>query len=259
MLANKIRTLVNGRGLRDMLRSARPRAPHFQIIDISNPYIEWLCFANAGMLVRGNLYCFDHALKHMPRDTAIVEIGSFCGLSTNVLTYYKERNGLKNPLFTCDRWEFEGAEKNEAVGDSTSLTHQDYREFVKSTYLRNVAFFSQQDLPYTVELFSDEFFAAWRNAQEAPDVFGRTIRLGGPIGFCYIDGNHSYGYARRDFENCDQFLVEGGFILFDDSADGSGWDVCKVVAEVSQLERYDLVIKNPNYLFRKRGPALQDS
>lgn len=233
------------------LRSVLSPPAQTQIIDISDAYIEWLCFANSGMLVRGNLYCFDYALRNLPRDTAIVEIGSFCGLSTNVLTYYKEKLGLTAPLFTCDRWEFEGAEKSAFVGNSTSLTHTEYREFVKSAYLRNVGFFSRYDLPYTIEMFSDEFFSVWRKEEEVTDVFGRSISLGGPIGFCYIDGNHSYDYAKRDFVNCDEFLAEEGFILFDDSADGSGWDVCKVVAEVDRSGRYDLIIKNPNYLFRK--------
>jgi hypothetical protein len=83
-------------------------------------------------------------------------------------------------------------------------------------------------------------------------VLGRNVQLGGAISFCYIDGNHAYEYAKRDFENCHNFLEPGGFILFDDSADGSGWDVCNVVSEVQRSGRYELVIKNPNYLFRKK-------
>jgi hypothetical protein len=39
--------------------------------------------------------------------------------------------------------------------------------------------------------------------------------------------------------------------LFDDSADGSGFDVCKVVEEVICTKRYALVAKNPNYFFKK--------
>jgi Methyltransferase domain len=76
--------------------------------------------------------------------------------------------------------------------------------------------------------------------------------LGGAISFCYIDGNHSYDFAKLDFENCDRFLEKGGFMLFDDSADGSDWDVCKVVQEVIATGRYDLIAKNPNYFFRRK-------
>ena len=221
------------------------------IIDISDEYVNWLCFANSGMLLRGNLYCIDFAIRNLPTNDPIIEIGSFCGLSTNLISYYKERNKARNPLITCDRWEFEGGNGPASVGES-SISHAEYREFVKETFRRNVSFFSKFELPFTFEMVSDEFFQAWKELREASDVFGRTLRLGGPISFCYIDGNHSYDYALRDFLNSDDFLVPGGFILFDDSADGSGWEVCRVVTEVLNSKRYDLVIKNPNYFFRKK-------
>ena len=74
-----------------------------KIKDISDEdeYVEWLCFANAGMLDRGNLYCFDYAIRNLPSSAPLIEIGSFCGLSTNLITYYKaaipdhSRNALK--------------------------------------------------------------------------------------------------------------------------------------------------------------------
>jgi hypothetical protein len=84
-------------------------------------------------------------------------------------------------------------------------------------------------------------------------VFGRAVRLGGPLGFCYIDGNHTFDYAERDFRNADEFLAPGGFLLFDDSADGSEWEVCRVVAGLLAEGRYELVAKVPNYLVRKRS------
>lgn len=225
--------------------------PPPSLIDISDEYVNWLCFANAGMLQRGNLYCFDYALTHLPSAAPLVEVGSFCGLSTNLLTYYKRKRGVTNLLFTCDRWVFEGSDKSPSVGDS-SLTHAEYRDFVKETFVRNIKTFSRDDTPHTVEMFSDEFFEAWRAGVETKDVLGRAVKLGGPISFCFIDGNHTYEFARRDFEHADEFLERGGFILFDDSADGSGWEVCEVVKEVAASGRYELVIKNPNYFFRKK-------
>jgi hypothetical protein len=78
------------------------------------------------------------------------------------------------------------------------------------------------------------------------------VTFGGPIAFAYIDGNHAYDFARRDFENTDRFLVPGGFILFDDSADGSEFEVTRVVQEVLNSDAYEIVAKNPNYLLRKR-------
>ena len=219
--------------------------------NITDEYVEWLCFANAGMLNRGNLYCFDFAIRNLPSDAPILEIGSFCGLSTNLLTHYKEINGAKNRLITCDRWEFEGSE-NEFIGRSPGVRHSEYRAFVKETFIRNVGMFSRNDLPYTVEKFSDEFFDAWSREETVQDVFGRDLKLGGQISFCYIDGNHAYEFVKRDFQHCDEILEKGGFILFDDSADGSGWEVCRVIAELKARRDYEVVKRNPNYLFRKR-------
>jgi len=193
-------------------------------VDITDEYINWLKFANAGMLHPGNLFCFDYVMRNMSSDAPMIEIGSFCGLSTNTIVYYKSKYGIPNRLITCDKWEFEGADKETTIANS-NVTHHDYREFVKSTYKNNVLMFSRHDLPYTVEMISDDFFTAWRKGKEFQDVFGRSILLGGPISFCFIDGNHSYDYCRRDFENCHEFLERGGFILFDDSEDGSEFQV----------------------------------
>jgi hypothetical protein len=218
------------------------------VIDISDQYTELLCGINPGWLERGNLYSFDYALRNLPSGAPIIEIGSFCGLSTNLLAYYKEANGVKNKVINCDKWDWNNTGK---VGNS-SFTYPEYLGFAKDTYIRNVQMFSRHDLPYTIELFSDDFFEQWRQGHEVPDVFGRTLRLGGPISFCFIDGNHAYEYAKRDFVNTDEFLESGGFILFDDSSDETAWDVSRVRDEVIASRRYDVVARNPNYLFRKK-------
>ncbi|MFC1452298.1 class I SAM-dependent methyltransferase [Verrucomicrobiota bacterium] len=220
-------------------------------------YMSWLTMANAGMLCRGNMHCFDYAMRNLPSASPIVEIGSFCGLSTNMITYLKERNNVRNPLVTCDKWILENAEQGGMLGDSRTVSHAAYGDFLRDTYIRNVRMFSRADLPYTIEVFSDEFFSAWGNRERRQDVFGREFSLGGPISFCYIDGNHSYDFAKRDFENADKYLEEGGFLLFDDSGDGTQWEVCRVVREVLRTDRYELVAKNPNYFFRKRSNLQQ--
>ena len=43
----------------------------------------------------------------------------------------------------------------------------------------------------------------------------------------------------------------GGYLLFDDSADDSGWEVGRVVKDVEETGRYKLIAKNPNYFYKK--------
>jgi predicted O-methyltransferase YrrM len=224
--------------------------PYFASIDITDEYTRWLNMAVAGWMVRGNLHCFDYAIRNLPSNAPILEIGSFQGLSTNLIAYYRRMHNAPNLLITCDKWEFEDRQ-GPMLADS-GISHQDYRDFIRASFKRNIEMFSRADLPHTVEMTSDEFFEAARQKKEVQDIFGRKLSIGGPISFCFIDGNHTYEFAKRDYENTDAFLEPGGFILFDDSADGSDWGVCRVVREVRASGKYDLVIKNPNYLFQKK-------
>ena len=221
-----------------------------ETVQVKDEYVEWLSYANAGMLDRGNLHCFDLALRSLPSTAPILEIGSFCGLSTNVLAYYKARNHLTNRLITCDAWRFENAVQGSRIGTSR-ISHEDYRTYVKESFKRNVQFFSGNDLPFTIEVTADQFFELWHAAGSSVDVFGRRVDLGGTIAFAYIDGNHSYEFARRDFDNCDRVLESRGFLLFDDSADESSWEVKRVVREALATGRYRIAAKNPNYLLQK--------
>lgn len=94
---------------------------------LSDEYLTWLGFANAGMLHAGNPWLIQHAVENLPSHHPIVEIGSFCGLSTNVISYFVKKARKQNPLFTCDRWIFEGS-----AGGGRSATVSRTRRTVSS-------------------------------------------------------------------------------------------------------------------------------
>jgi predicted O-methyltransferase YrrM len=227
-------------------------------------YLDWLGWAVPGHVNPANLYCFELVARHLAgadrrlADLPWLEIGSFAGLSTNQLAHFRRKHGLSCTLFTCDKWEFEGGPHGRPI-DASGVMHEEYSAFIKDAYMRGARLFSRDALPHTIEAFSDEFFRSWRAGEDRVDVFGRRVRLGGPLSFVFIDGNHSYEFAKRDFENTDEFLEVGGMVLFDDSADGSkthqgkDWEVCEVIEEVKATGRYEVVIQNPNYLFVKVG------
>jgi len=214
-------------------------------------FLTWVRFAVPGMLAEPNVAAMDHALAHMPAGSPVLEVGSFCGLSTVVLAHLLEKRSPESPLFTCDTWAFEGQQLGSPLGGSRSLTHDGYRAYVRDSFLRAARTFAGERLPFTIECDSDELFRRWSAGETTVDVFGRDVTLGGELGFCYIDGNHTYEFARRDFENTDRALAPGGFVLFDDSADGSEWEVNRLVREITGTNGYELVSKNPNYMFRK--------
>ena len=153
-------------------------------------------------------------------------------------------------MFCSDKWIFEGAENGGYLGNS-DISHSDYRSYVKESFTRNISLFSPNK-PYPIELFSDEFFEKWSENSEMTDIFGRSVHLGGRVSFCYVDGNHTYEYTKRDFDNIDKYLVSGGFILFDDSDDSDPFGLTRLMKEINRDPKYHLVMRNPNYLFQKR-------
>jgi hypothetical protein len=237
-----------GRVLRKAARIIDPPEP---IQMIQDEYVTWLCYANAGMLERGNLYLIDYAIGRLPSAAPILEIGTFCGLSTNVITHFKRKHGVRNPLITCDKWEFENVNGRATIAGSP-VRFADYKAFSKQSYIRNIQLFSPDDLPFTFEMTSNEFFGAWKEQKNCADVLGRSRALGGPFSFCYIDGNHTYECAKEDFLHCDEYLEAGGFILFDDSTLAE-FTLHELMPEVVSSSRYRLIARNPNHLFQKLG------
>lgn len=217
----------------------------------TSEFLRWVSYAVPGMLGQGNIDAMEHAIANMPPGNPILEIGSFCGLSTVILSYLLDKRSLPTAIFTCDKWEFETQQLGKPLGDSPSVTHDSYQAYVKSTFIRVMHTFAANRLPYTIECLSDELFQHWFGNEKIVDVFDRSVTLGGKISFCYIDGNHSYEFAKRDFENTDRTLVSGGFILFDDSGDESDWEVNQLTREIAAGHQYKVVSKNPNYLFQK--------
>jgi len=216
----------------------------------SDEYIRWLCWVLGGWLrpESGNLRAFDCAVRHMPAGGALIEIGSFLGLSTNIIAYLTIKYNRDNPFFTCDPWAFEGTEQK--VGGYFDGSTKAYRDYAKQVFIMNANLYSADKKPYTIEAYSTRFFELWSHKAVAEDVLGRSV----PVSFAYIDGNHTYEATKEDFQGVDRHLLSGGFVLFDDSADNSGHEgATRAALEVMQRPDYELVFKTPNYFFRKKN------
>jgi len=219
----------------------------------SDEFIRWLCQVSGGFLTarHGNIVAFDHAVRHMPEDGAIIEIGSFLGLSTNIIIYLTAKNGRKNKVYNCDPWQFEETEK--PIGGYFDASSIVFRKYVKQVYTMNLQVFSEDREPHTIENTSEQFLRQWASESTVIDVFGKEVILGGPISFAYIDGAHTYEAAKSDFLGIDRHLLPGGFVLFDDSSDDSPFECKRVVAEVIANPKYEMISRTPNYFFRKKS------
>ena len=194
----------------------------------------------------------------MPKNGVVIEIGSYGGLSTNLMLYLLMKNGRVEKLINCDPWMYEGYTdrhgiKSKTIDGRTDISRDDYSAYMKSNFLNSVQFLNKDNLPHSFQLTSDEFFKVYDKKIKAEDIFNQTIQLGKSISFAYIDGNHAYQYIKRDFENVDKYLMSSGFVLFDDSQDSSQFGSALFMREMKQNTNYQLIEKNPNYLFQKRN------
>lgn len=217
-------------------------------------YIRWLTHILGGWLTahHPNLFAFDFIIRTMPKGGAVLEIGSYLGMSTAILGYLLDKYQRQEPFFTCDPWDFEGVE--EKIGGYYDAASRRYRDYCPETFKRNMQTFLPDRLPHTVERYSGDFLQRWNTGQADVDVFGRSLQLGGPLSFAYIDGLHTYEAAKLDFEGVDRALLPGGLVFFDDSNLKDFPGVHRLVQEVQQNPAYELVSRLGNYLFRKRLP-----
>lgn len=208
-----------------------------------------------GMLHEGNPYLMDYAIKNMPEGNYVLEIGSWAGLSTNLLLHLMKKYNRKEQFLGCDPWMYGYDDSKE--GDSYFIDGRDdvsrttYMEYIKKGFKESVLLFHPDRLPHTFHLKSDDFFEHFSRQSELTDVFGRSTKLEGSLSFCYIDGNHTYEFVKRDFENATKHLLVNGMILFDDSWDGAQFGSAHFMSEIKKNPNYRVLDKNPNYLIQK--------
>lgn len=215
--------------------------------------ISWLRGSVPGWLNPGNVVAFDFGIRDMPAG-AVVEIGCHAGLSTNALRHFMARHGRDAAFFSADPWLVDETIPLPLGSTITAAEWaQQRRAFIIDTYARAARLNAAGPLPHHFELRSDDFFAAWSRGETRTDFFGRTGRLGGPIAFAYIDGDHSAEQSWTDFANIDRHLAIGGFVLFDDSGYAPGDGAALSAARAAALPNYRIVAKAPHYCLQKTG------
>lgn len=209
-----------------------------------------------GMLHEGNIYLMNFAMKNMPTGGNVLEIGSYGGLSTSLILHLLKKNNRVEKLINCEPWVYEGYRDSvdgvtAFVDGREDLSRADYSKYMKEAFMNSMQFLNKERLPFTFHMTSDEFFTQYEQGLLTKDLFGQETQMGVPLSFAYIDGDHSYEYVKRDFNNVDKYLLESGFILFDDSMDEMSFGSAIFMKEMKENKNYQLITKNPNYLFKK--------
>ena len=198
---------------------------------LDDEYLMWLLFANAGMQNPGNLFLIDLAVHELPTTSPIIEIGSFCGLSTNAIRYLLHKHGRSNQIPAVDPWTFE---RSQTRADARRPDDHDGR--VHRVRDRRVpserCFLFAGDAPDCDSDDLGRLLSELAGRATVTTLDGEAAQLGGTISFAYIDGNHTYEYCRRDFDNTDRHLDVGGLILFDDSADSDPFGLTRLMKEL---------------------------
>src|SRR6266404_6572333 len=103
--------------------------------------MEWLSYINPGMLMESNLDLFAYCLDRIPGG-AVIEIGSWCGLSLNHILLLLKMKSRENPVFSVDDWWFENATFGKCI-PGTSAPFDDLRAMAIKTFRSRVMLFNR--------------------------------------------------------------------------------------------------------------------
>ncbi|MBI5889438.1 MAG: class I SAM-dependent methyltransferase [Nitrosomonadales bacterium] len=144
----------------------------------------------------------------------IVEIGSWWGKSAFILARLARCYGI-GKLLCVDPWTNEGIVSKDANAMVDRAFSQVDAGEALIVFEMNLLPYNSNHVNYLRMLSTDgaKYYREHRRA--ATPSFGTTDYCG-HIAILHIDGNHSYDSAKADIEAWGEFVVDGGWIVFDD-------------------------------------------
>lgn len=122
---------------------------------------------------------------------SIVNIGTFCGKSTAFLA-----SGTTQKVYAIDLW---NARHKAYTPDKFDMLHGYHLKSTKQEFLRNM---QKYNLDNVIPL------------QGNSNIIGKTWNQ--PIGVLFIDGDHHYEQALKDYELFAKHIVTGGYLAIHD-------------------------------------------
>jgi len=116
-----------------------------------------------------------------------------------VITHYLDRADRPERVFRCDPWQ---SENPRTVVGGSNISWAQFRDYLREIQKKR-SVLQPASPPALVRGDGRPLFAPWSRGGVARDLFGREAPMGGPLGFCYIDGSDEYEWVKRDFDNCE--------------------------------------------------------
>lgn len=166
-------------------------------------------------------------------ESAIVEIGSFCGRSTVVLGSVLQSLAASTKVYAIDSHEgIVGAAGSgggiKSLGSTLDVFHRNITENALT--------------PFVEAIVKRSYEVTWDK----------------PIALLFVDGLHDYDNVSRDFHHFEPWVVAGGYIAFHDYADYYP-GVKKFVDELVALPHFEPVLHlDSMFVIRKTKAALQE-
>lgn len=142
----------------------------------------------------------------------VVEIGSWWGKSAYILAQLAKSHGIGN-LLCVDPWGDEHLVQNETIVDQASA-QVDAHEAL-TIFQVGLIPFNSYHINYLRMTSVTAALYYQNNKSVYTATFGRT-EYTGQIALLHIDGNHGYESVKADIESWGKYVVNGGWIVFDD-------------------------------------------
>jgi hypothetical protein len=184
----------------------RPEEARLSILARMNAIEGWLYEAEASLLMTTVVLALSECQPH-----AVVEIGSYCGRSTVVLGSVMRAIYPAGKVYAIDPHEGELTLPVEGLRVDAPTLEQ---------FRHNIAEAGLTDVVQSIEKRS--FEVAWER----------------PISLLFIDGLHDYESVSRDFAHFEPWVVDGGYVVFDDYDHQAFSGVVACVREVLDSGRY---------------------
>lgn len=142
----------------------------------------------------------------------IVEIGSWWGKSAFIFAWLAHHFKI-GKLLCVDPWSKEHLVQSEKIVDNASA-HVDADEALK-VFQIGLLPFNMNHINY-LRMTSKEGAQHYSTERIiTTELFGET-QYSGHISILHIDGNHEYEAVKKDIQSWGHFMVDGGWIIFDD-------------------------------------------